>query len=146
MSKTATQRPVARPASRWWLRLGLLFALLWVGAALLWLAVDSIPYAPLHVTIDGDEVLSGIDLAAFDPAHKVAVVVAVLVALVVALIVVPIALVVALIALTLVLLLTVGLPLLAVLGVAGLLLSPLILLGWLLWRALRPPPSSTIAA
>ena len=34
-----------------------------------------------------------------------------------------------------------GLPLLLLVALGALLLSPVLLLGWLLWRALRPPRS-----
>lgn len=145
MTSTPSPRPAPRNVSRWWLRLGLLFALLWLAAAMLWLAVQTVPYAPVHVMIDGEDVLSGFDLAGLDAAAPVALLVAVAVTLVVLLVVVPVALLVALLGLASVLLLTVGLPLLAMLGVFGLLLSPLALLIWLIWRALRPS-STTMAA
>jgi len=89
---------------------------------------------PLNVTIDGEEVVRGFDLTALPPAHKVVLAGVVMIALLSALVIVPLALVFAMAAVLGVVLLVVGVPLVAALAGVALLLSPLILLGWLLWK------------
>lgn len=101
---------------------------------------------PLEITVNGATVASGLDLAALPAPHKLAVAVVVAVAVLVALLFTLAVLVVVAATLVPVLLLTVGLPVL----VAGLVLlalfSPLLLLAWGLWRALKPARPATIAA
>lgn len=104
---------------------------------------------PMHVTINGTPVASDINLAGMPPAHKVALAVAILVMLLVALVIVPIALLLGAIAILCVVVFAVGLPVLVLTLVFGVLLSPLWLLLWMLWRATRSKPaaaSPTIAA
>jgi hypothetical protein len=125
----------ARRLPAWAIALGLLLALLLVAAAVLaaW-AIDALPVAPISISIDGEQVLQGIDLAQLPPAHKVVLVAVLLCALLATLVIVPVALVAALGALALVLLLVVGLPLLMAGMLLALLLSPLLLVGWLVWK------------
>lgn len=126
-----------RRRSRWPLRLAVLLAVGLALVALLALMVNALDVAaPVHVIVDGEKVFQGLDLAAMPPAHQLVLAAIVLVALLAALLVVPIALLLALAAVLGAVLLVVGLPLLAAALGLGLLLSPLILLGWLLWKAI----------
>jgi len=99
---------------------------------------------PLQVTINDESVTGSFDFAEWTLPHQALLFGGLAVALFAVLVIVPVALLVALLGVVLAVLLSVGLPLLVMAGVAALLLSPLALLGWLLWRALRPSP--TIAA
>ncbi len=100
--------------------------------------------SPLQVTINDARVTGSLNFTEWSAGHQALAVGGLAVALFAVLVVVPVALLLALLAVVLAVLLSVGLPLLVIAGVAALLLSPLALLGWLLWRALRPSP--TIAA
>lgn len=134
----ADARPVApppHPRSRWPRRLLILLAMGLALAAALVLMVQALDVsAPVHVMVDGEEVFRGLDLGAMPPAHKVVLAAVLLVTLLAALLIVPAALLLALLAVLGVVLMVVGIPLLAVVLALGLLVSPLILLGWLLWK------------
>jgi hypothetical protein len=132
--------------------LGLLLVLALLVAAAVWQGLQSIDPGHLHVVIDGAEVVAGTSLADLRPAHHVLVALAIaLVCLTLLLIVPMVLLAVAIVALP-VLLLAFGLPLVAVLSVAALLLAPLAVVGllawWLvraLWRDDKAAPSATMA-
>jgi hypothetical protein len=130
-----------------------LHRVVWVVLASLALSVltllsvlgDVLP-APLDITINGTSVASGLDLAVLPAAHKLALAVVVAVALLAALVLALAVLVVTAVALVPVLLLAVGLPVLVAGVVLLALFSPLVLLAWVLWRALRPPRAATMTA
>lgn len=127
--------PPPRRRRKWPGRLLMLLAIGLALVAVLALMVNALPLStPVHVVIDGEEVYSGLDLAALPPAHKLLLAAVVLVALLAAMVIVPIALLLALTAVLGAVLLIVGLPLAAAAIGIVLLLSPLILLGWLLWK------------
>jgi hypothetical protein len=92
--------------------------------------------APVHVSVNGEDVFTGFDVASLAPAHKLALVAVIVVALLTAMLIVPIALLMLLTVFLLIALTLLGLPLIAALTVLTLLMSPLILAGWLLWRVL----------
>ena len=100
--------------------------------------------SPLQLTINDESVTGSFDLDQWSMSHQALLFGGLAVALFAVLVIVPVAFLLALLGVVGAVLLSVGLPLLVVVGVAALLLSPLALLGWLLWRALRP--SHTIAA
>ena len=116
----------------------LLALLLLAGAALAlaWAAVSALHPMPLSVVIDGERVLDGIDLASMPSAHKVVLAVVLAFFLLASLLVVPVALLLALLGLLVGVLALVGLPLLVAAGLLALLLSPLWLGVWLLFRLL----------
>jgi hypothetical protein len=126
--------PVRR-RRRWLPVLGVALAVLLLAAGLLVAALlSSVPSAPLHISIDGQELVHGWDPSQLPAAHQVVLVALLMFALLAALVVVPLALSFALVAIVGAALLAVGLPLIvALLGVA-LALSPLILLLWGLWK------------
>ncbi len=124
--------PTVRRRRRWPWVLGLM-ALLAFGAVMLgWGLVEALNPVPISVTIDGERVVSGLDLAGMPPAHKVVLAAVIACAMLLAIVLVPVALVLSLGLLLLIVLLAVGLPLLAAGAVLALVLSPLLLLGWLL--------------
>lgn len=124
--------PTVRRRRRWPWVLGLM-ALLAVGATLLgWGLVEALHPVPISVTVDGERIVSGLDLAGMPPAHKVVLAAVIACAMLLAIVLVPVALVLSLGLLLLIVLLAVGLPLLAAGAVIALVLSPLLLLGWLL--------------
>ena len=135
-SPTPARRPTGRAVT-------LLLATILIAtlATALWVAIGAVDHTPVHIHIDGEEVVSGLDLAALPTGERVLLVAGLLVALLAAFVVIPIALLMALLGVILGVLAVVGLPLLAVLAVAALLLSPLALIVWLLWLALRPAPN-----
>jgi len=137
LAGTAASVPRPRRGTRRVARLLLLLVLGLAAIAAVALALHGLDFAaPVHVVIDGEEVFGGLDLGTLPPAQKVAMSTVVVLALLSALVIVPVALVVGVLALALIVLMIVGLPVLAVLSVAALLLSPLILLAWLLWKAI----------
>jgi hypothetical protein len=109
-----------------------------VFVMLLW-AIGHADMAPVHITIDGASSGAHLDLAAMPPAHKVVLAVACVFAVVAALVVVPVALLLFALVLMVVLLTGIGLPLMVVLALATVLLSPFILLVLLVAWALRRP-------
>jgi hypothetical protein len=127
--------PAPRGRSGW---VTAFFALLLVGLVAfvaLALTVNVLGVAPISVSVDGEEIVSGLDLAGMPPAHKVLLAAVILLALLAALVVVPIALVVAMVALVFLVLAVVAIPLLVVVLLAAVLLSPLWLLVWMIWKA-----------
>ena len=118
--------------NRWWRALALFVLLLGVlGAALAVVVANADPGALGHavIRVDGERVtLAEVSL------HPLAMVIAGMVAALVALVVVPIAVCVPLLAVAFGL----GIGLLAIAGTAALALSPLLLLGWIVWRVARP--------
>ncbi len=141
MSATTTfdaeLRPAPRPrrGSAWRVGLVVLALLLVLVALAAGLAIKAIDLSPVTLTIDGDRILHGWELAQLPAAHQVVLATVIVLALLAALLVVPLALLLGALALAALLLAVVGLPLLLVALVAGVLLSPLWLLGWLVWRA-----------
>ena len=149
MNAVTVTRPLAEPAPRgrqrgrrWRGLMGLtLLSLVLTALALLWLLGDA-SSVPVEVTVDGVPLVGGLELAAWPAAHKLAIAGVVALALLAALLSAAVALVVVAAVLVPVLLLTVGLPLLLVGVVMLALLWPLVLLGWLLWRAAKPRPAT----
>jgi hypothetical protein len=141
MSATTTFDAELRPAPRprrggaWRAALVVLALLLVLVALAVGLAIKAIDLSPVTLTIDGDRILHGWELAQLPPAHQVVLATVIVLALLAALLVVPLALLLGALALAALLLAAVGLPLLLVALLAGVLLSPLWLLGWLVWRA-----------
>jgi hypothetical protein len=134
MNAVLSQGPATtRRRRRWPLALGLLLVLVFGSVLLGWGLVEALNPVPLSVTIDGERVLSGLDLAGMPPAHKVVLAAVIACALLVAIVLVPVALLLSLGLLLLIVLLAVGLPLMAAGAVLALVLSPLLLAGWLLW-------------
>jgi hypothetical protein len=146
MALALTPGAAARPRRGRWLR-----CLLWVMLVLLALSVLTAFSVlgdgwsmPLDINVNGTPLASGLDLAALPAVHKVAVAAVVAVAMLVALLVALAALVVVAVVLVPVLLLTVGLPVLVAGVVLLALFSPLLLLAWCLWRALKPSRPATM--
>ena len=105
--------------------------------------LDSVNPAPVQVSVNGTPLLADFDLAAMQPVYRLVLALGIAIALLVALVVAVGAVVVALVAVVPIVLFAFLVPLL----VAAVLLSPLALLGWLLWRAVRPAsPSTTMTA
>jgi hypothetical protein len=92
--------------------------------------------APLHVSINGEDVFTGFDFDHLSTASKLALAGGLVLALLAAIVIVPIALLMLLSVFLLIALTLLGLPLIAMLTMLALLMSPLLLIGWLLWRAL----------
>ncbi len=123
--------------SRWPSRLGLLLALVVVLMLAAGAAVSTMHFsAPVHITIDGEEIVNGFNFATLEPAHKMLIAALASLVLLAALVVVPLALVMGLVVLLGAIFMVVGLPLVLALMVVALLLSPLLLVVWLLWRLL----------
>jgi len=93
-------------------------------------------WPPMSIVIDGEDISGSFDSLSGDQQATVAL--AVLLGLLVALVVVPLTLLLVALFVAVMVLFALGLPLLAVTAVAALLLSPLVLLGLLVWWALRP--------
>jgi hypothetical protein len=127
--------PVTRRRARWpWVLLALFVAgLLAVG--LVADALDGLKgMAPISVTIDDERVVDGLRFGEMPPAHRVVLATVVIVCALVALLVVPVALILGIAAVLAGALALVGLPLIVVVLVVAVALSPLLLLGWLIWR------------
>jgi hypothetical protein len=122
-----------------WLALGLGVLMLVAAFTLL----DHADLAPLQITVNGESMVTDLNLAALPPAHKVVLAVVIALMLLLALLVALCGVVVALVLLVPIVLLTVGLPVLVGGAVVLVVFSPLLLLAWLLWRAVRPAPRST---
>ena len=123
----------------------LLLALATLGAfAAAWATLGDTPETVIHLTVNGEEVHLSPE-GALPPAHAVVLAglgaVLGLASLVAVMALVPLALVLVAAVVAVALLAGMGLPLLLLVALGALLLSPVLLLGWLLWRALRPPRS-----
>ena len=121
---------------RWPIALGVLLLLALAAVLLAWGAISALQPMPLSISIDGERIVEGIDLAAMPPEHQLALAGILAFVLLSALIVLPMALLMTMLGLLLAALAVIGLPLLAALALLGLLLSPLLLAGWLLWKLL----------
>ncbi|MBQ0946145.1 hypothetical protein KAK07_22570 [Ideonella sp. 4Y16] len=141
LSSRRTQRGAVRIG--WWLLALMMLAVVGIFAAA-WVTMLEGPQSLIQVVVNGEE-LHFKPTGPLPPAHQVVLAgIGGLLALgtvAVVLVALPLALLAAAAVLVVVLLAGVGLPLAAVAVVLGLLLSPLWLLGWALWRALRPPRS-----
>ena len=128
----------------WLLALALLTLL--ASSLLIYNGLQAVGGAPVHITIDGDEVVGGMNLAGMPPAHKVVLALGLAFAVLAALMIVPVALVVAIIAVVIALLIAIGVPALVLLLVLATVLSPFIAIALIVWWALRrkPTPSATI--
>jgi hypothetical protein len=129
-----------------WLRVlaWLFFAWVVVAAFTLFSLLGQLLPAPVEITINGASVASGLDLATWSIAPKLALAVVTALTALIALLLGVAALVVVATVLVPVLLLTVGLPVLAGCVVLLALLSPVVLLAWALWRAIKPAPPATM--
>jgi hypothetical protein len=125
-----------RRGRRWpWVLLALM--LLGVAAlALAWGAVSALNPVPFSVVVDGRQVFEGLDLASMPPAHKVVLAAVLAFVLLAALVVLPVALLLTLLGVLVAALAVVGLPLLVAFAVLAVLLSPLWLGVWLLFKLL----------
>jgi hypothetical protein len=145
MSSVHSSRRAQSGALRigWWLLALMLLAVVGIFAAA-WLTMLEGPQSLIQVVVNGEE-LHFKPTGPLPPAHQVVLAgvggLLALGTLAVVLVAVPLALLAAAAVLVVVLLAGVGLPLAAVGAALALLLSPLWLLGWALWRALRPPRS-----
>jgi len=141
----APAAPKAGRRGRWLRAFGWLF-FVWAVVAvftIVWLLGQLLP-APLEITVNGVPVVSGLDLAAWPPAHKLALAVVAAVVTSIALLL-GVAALVAVAAALVPLLLAVGLPVLVGGVVLLALLAPFVLVGWLLWRATHPSRPATMA-
>jgi len=122
---------------RWWRALALLLLLVVVlGAAIATLLATADPQALGHavIRIDGDQIAFA-DLHA----HPLAAMLAGIVGALVAVVVVQLAICVPLLAVVFGL----ACALIAIAGAAAIVLSPLLLVGWILWRVARPARTAT---
>ncbi|MGA0612533.1 hypothetical protein [Caldimonas sp. KR1-144] len=133
-----TPVPTVRRRPTWPAVLAILAVLTLVGVGFIGWTLHSVADTPISVVVDGVEQWPPLSLAQMPPAHKVVLVVGVALAIAIVLLVVPFALLLGLGAALIGIVFGVGLPLLAVLAVLALVLSPFLLLGWGLWRLLRP--------
>lgn len=134
-SPLAAPRAVAVGRSRWIRSLVLLAVVglvLLVGLSVL-AASLSLP-SPFTVSVDGHELFSSSQVSHLPPAHQVVLAAVALVGLLAAAVVLPVALILGVVAILALVMVAVALPLLAVALVVGLVLSPLLLLGWVVWR------------
>jgi hypothetical protein len=122
--------------TRWWRALALfLLLVVLLGAVIATLIATADPHAlsDAVIRIDGTEVaLTGLH------AHPLAAMVAGIVGALVAMVVVPLVVCVPLLAVVFGL----ACAVIAVAGTAALVLSPLLLLGWIMWRVARPAPAA----
>lgn len=118
-------------------------------------ALAGIVDAPISVTVNGIEQWPPMALGSLPPAHKVVLLIGLALAALALVVLVPVALLLGLGAALIGIVFGVGLPVLVALAALALLMSPLILLGWGLWRLLRParnaaaapaPPATTMQA
>jgi hypothetical protein len=141
---TAAQQaplPAARPRSRRpWMWPALVASAFLLAVALAFSAVGLGWIEPVRIFVDGEQVYGGPDFDSMSAWELFALSFAGLLALLVTIFFVPLALAVTVVALAAVVVLSVviglGLPLLLVLLVVGMVLSPLILAGWLLVKLL----------
>ena len=123
----------------------LLLALATLGAfAAAWATLGDAPDTVIHLAVNGEELHLRPE-GALPPAHAVVLAglgaVLGLTSLLAAMMLVPLVVVLVAAVVAMALLAGMGLPLLLLMALGALLLSPVLLLGWLLWRALRPPRS-----
>ncbi len=123
----------------------LLLALATLGAfAAAWATLGDVPETVIHLTVNGEQIHLRPD-GPLPSAHAVVLAalgaVLGLASLLAVILLVPLTLVLVLAAVAAALFAGVGLPLMLLVALGALLLSPVLLLGWLLWRALRPPRS-----
>jgi hypothetical protein len=133
--------PAPRPRRRArWLRvaLALVLAFLVVCFSVLFDWLGNAQGGALDITVNGAPLLSGLDLAGLPDGYRLALAFALAGVALSALLVVGAALVAVALLLVPALLLAVALPLLAGAVAALAVFSPLLLLAWLLWHALRP--------
>lgn len=125
-----------RRPSRWPWVMGLLLVLFLGAMALTWTALSAVDTAPFSVVIDGERVFDDVDLSALHPGHLLTLAAVLALALLALLVVVPTAMLIVLVCVLVGVLAVVGLPLLMVAVVLGVLLSPLWLAVWLLFKLL----------
>jgi hypothetical protein len=147
--QTSTPTPmaasVAPPMRRWPRRLlGIALAAVLVVGVALWMVAGfghGLLQAPIHVMVNDVDVLSETLLAQMNPVVQLLSVLALAAALLLAMVIVPMVLLLVMggvaLAVLAALSFSIGLPLLVVFGVLALLMSPLLLLGWLVWRLVR---------
>ncbi len=134
----ASRAAIGPRPSRWPMRLLVLLGLaltLLLAASLL---IHQLPGGglPVHINVNGWEMTPSLGMQQMPAERQVALVAALLGVLLLVMLIVPVAVLLVLGVLLLVILLAVGLPLVLVLGVMTLLVSPLLLLVWLLWKLL----------
>jgi hypothetical protein len=128
---------LSAPRSRRWPWMLLALMLLAMAAlALAWGAVSALNPVPFRVVVDGQQVFDGIDLASMPPAHKVVLAAVLAFVMLAALVVLPVALLLTLLGVLVAALAVVGLPLLVAFAVLAVLLSPVWLGLWLLFKLL----------
>lgn len=125
-----------RRSSRWPWVMGLLLVLFLGAMALTWTALSAVDTAPFSVVIDGERVFDDVDLSTLHPGHLLTLAAVLALALLALLVVVPTAMLIVLVCVLVGVLAVVGLPLLVVAVVLGVLLSPLWLAVWLLFKLL----------
>lgn len=122
---------VSRRRGRWvWLLLPMLLGI----GVLLWILAQSIDPSQIHVRIGDDDAWVYGDNDA--QISTLGALFALLIAALVLAVVLPVTLVMVVGAVLLALLLGLGLPVLLLITVVGVLLSPFLLIGWLLWKLL----------
>ncbi len=121
---------------RWPWVLGALLLLAGTALALAWVGISALHPLPFSVVVDGERVFEGIDLGSMDPALKLLLAALSAFVLLAALIIVPVALLLSLLGLLVAALAVVGLPLLVAGVLLAVLLSPLWLIVWLLFKLL----------
>lgn len=133
---TSVAMPLNTPTrrSRWPMLLAVTGVLTLVAMLLAWSALSSLGPMPVSLTVDGERVLSGLDLGAMPFVHML-LAAAVGMLMLTALVMVPMALLIGLVCLVAVTVASVGMPLLLAMAVLAVVLSPLWLIGWLLWKA-----------
>ncbi|RZU01207.1 hypothetical protein [Rivibacter subsaxonicus] len=157
MAAPAAATVIPTALARRWPKLLLALTLVGVLVAglMLWLVADlrhSLAQAPIYVSINDFEVEPGMLLSQLSPIEQVFALAALAGSLLLVAVLVPVLLLLmvggVVLAVLLALALGIGLPLLAVFGVLAVLASPLLLLGWLVWRLVRggPAPAAPAAA
>ena len=121
---------------RWPWVLGALLLLAGAALALAWIGISALHPLPFSVVVDGERVFEGIDLGSMDPALKLLLAALFAFVLLAALIIVPVALLLSLLGLLVAALAVVGLPLLVAGVLLAVVLSPLWLILWLLFKLL----------
>lgn len=128
--------PTTPRRRRWPLALATLLVLAAGALLLAWSGIQALAPVPLNISIDGERIVDGLDLASMPPEHHLMLAAGLAFALLAALIIVPMAVLLTLLGLVLAALAIVGLPLLAAVAVLAIVLSPLLLLVWLVWKLL----------